>query len=30
MAHSERELEVTLVQRLFTEVWAALGSDQGQ
>ena len=28
MAHSNREIEASLIQRLFTEVWAKLGSDQ--
>ena len=29
MAHSNREIEGTLIQGLFTEVWVELGSDQG-
>ena len=29
MAHSNREIEASLIQGLFTEVRAELGSDQG-
>lgn len=29
MACSNREIEASLIQGLFTEVWAELGSDQG-